>query len=178
MKSSQSGGGGDIRQVLLGFGTGLALQTIDSMLFITLVSSKKQLLCYRRADDLFFYATRSLCEGREWEVEERGGLPFVQAACVLVSRPSAHTGCGLFLNRLLLSFSIAGLSPRFWQWVDRQSGFSLLCFVLFCVFIGILVRNWKCLSQALFKRYHFNPETPLFEITVLGRKSNLLEDKE
>lgn len=110
-------------------------------------------------------------------MEERGGLPFVQAACVLVSRPSAHTGCGLFLNRLLLSFSIAGLSPRFWQWVDRQSWFSLLCFILFCVFIGILVRNRKCLSQALFERYHFNPEVPLFEITVLGRKSNLSEDK-
>lgn len=65
MKSSRSGGGGDICQVLLGFGTGLTLQTIESMLFIPLISSKKQLLCYRRADDLFFYATRSLCEGRE-----------------------------------------------------------------------------------------------------------------
>lgn len=108
---------------------------------------------------------------------ERGGLPFVQAACVLLSRPSAHTGCGLFLNRLLLSFSIAGLSPRFWQWVDRQSWFSLLCFILFCVFIVILVRNRKCLSQALFERYPFNPEAPLFEITVLGRKSDLSADK-
>lgn len=33
---------------------------------------------------------RSWCEDREQEEEERGGLPFVQAAWVLVSRLGSH----------------------------------------------------------------------------------------
>lgn len=97
MKSSQSGGGGDIRQVLLGFGTGLALQTIDSMLFITLVSSKNS-CCAIEGQMTCFSMQRGACvrAGSErWRSE--GASPLSRLPVFWFPGPRLTLAVGCFL---------------------------------------------------------------------------------
>ena len=75
------------------------------------------------------------------------GLPFVRLP-VFRFRGTVRW-LPLLLN-VPLSSSLAGVAPGLWQRAGGQSCILCCVFIFFCVFIRILVGNWKCMSQAQF----------------------------
>lgn len=107
---------------------------------------KTQLLCCRGTEDRVPYDTRGWCEGPEPQVPARG-LPFVRLPVFRFRGPVRWL---LLLLNVPLSSSLAGMAPGLWQRAGGQSCILCCVFIFFCVFIGILVGNWKCMSQAQF----------------------------
>ena len=85
-------------------------------------------------------------------------------------------GCGLLPN-VLLSFSLTGSPPRLWKRVGGQSCSSVLHFYLFLCVHRYSRRKLEVYeSGSVLKIPFFILKNPVLEITVLGRKSNFLEE--
>lgn len=143
---------------LLCFGTSFTFKTMEPMLFITVCFffSFFFLFFFHKTNCCALVGQMSRLLGKESCV---GLLP--EAACALHSSLCTRLWI-VFPSSGLSFFPVTGISQSLagGLWIDRSIRLCACVFILFCAFLLILGRNWKCLSQARSDRSCFSPEAP------------------